>query len=355
MKKRRYFSIIVLIIAILSLLTACKSEKKPEETPTDSKGASEADSKVGADKDANTDEEAKEKTVGFILLYRRDEWYKEVERVAIETAKERNLDLEIYDSDYNSTTQIQQVESLTTRKVDAIALAPCDPSGPLGSIKEAADKDIPVFAFDTGLDDYSDIISYIAFDNYKAGYEIGLLAADFLNTNSGGAGKVGIIFNPQNALVHGERVRGFKQAISEKAPSAEIVAEQDGKDDRATSMAIMENILTNNSDIAVMFGGNPDTQYGIIAALEAKGVDPAQVFVGGEGWGDETLKWMAGDKPYMKACFVTPPDLQASSAVNTVADYLEGKSVESQTFIDADIVTTDNAKEYFSKYGISLD
>lgn len=305
-------------------------------------------------KPSDTKSDVKQKTVGFILLYRRDQWYMDLEKVAIETAKERNINLLIQDADYDNAKEVQQIETFTSQKVDAIAYAPTDMNAQLPSTKAAKSAGIPVFVYDTGLADFTDTTTWVGFDNYKAGKDLGEAAAKFLIDNYGGKGKICIIDHPQNPFVLGKRVDGFLAVIKEKCPDAKVVAQQSGEAQRDKSMAIAENVLTSNPDTVVWLGVNPDTQYGIIAALESKNIDPSKVAVFGEGWGEETLNWLVGPKPYMKAAMVTPADKQSAYTINAIADFFEGKKIEKETLIPTDIVTKENAVEYFKKYGIEL-
>jgi ABC-type sugar transport system, periplasmic component len=328
MGKKKIISVVLLVILLVSLLVGCQA--------ADSGAAKEDDGKI---------------TLGFILLYRRDQFYMDLEQAAIAAAEERGIEIIMMDADYVNETEIAQIEAFVSQKVDAIALAPTDTNAPLGAIQAANEAGIPVFVYDTGLDDFTYVETWVGFDAYQSGVDLGTQAAAFINDNYAGTGKVAIVDHPQNPFVLGKRVEGFKDALAELCPGAEIVLQQDGEVKRELAMSIAENVLTAHPDTAVWFGANPDMAYGIIAALESKGIDPEKVAVYGEGWGEETLQWMLGDKPYLKGVLVTPPDKQAAYTIYAVDDYFKGKTIEKETLIPTDIITKENAAEYFEQYG----
>ncbi len=65
--------------------------------------------------------------------------------------------------------QINLVQDFITKKVDGICLAPLDSQGLVSPVEEAKDAGISVVIFDSGLNDESSIVSYVATDNYNGG------------------------------------------------------------------------------------------------------------------------------------------------------------------------------------------
>ena len=65
--------------------------------------------------------------------------------------------------------QISVVQDFVTRKVDGICLAPLDSQALIKYVHEAKQEGIPTVIFDSALDDESDIVSYVATDNFKGG------------------------------------------------------------------------------------------------------------------------------------------------------------------------------------------
>jgi ribose transport system substrate-binding protein len=292
-----------------------------------------------------------EKSVALGMYFRRDEWWQDLERTAKETAEENGLEFYVADADGDSAVQLQQIETFVSQDVGAIVYAPVDVTATSDIIAEAHDKGIKVVCIELCLEDTSNVDAWVQFDQVKAGYDLGVLAGQFLNENYGGEGKVAILWEPGNQ-VHQMRYEGWKKGLSETAPNAEYVAEQDGQSNRDISMSIAENILIAHPDTVIWYPMVEEMAFGVIAALDGAGIDPASVAVYTEGWGQETLDNMAGDKPYLKGVVVTPSTILAEASVQAVADNLnDGEPFTFEMNMPSDLVTTENAVEYFTSRG----
>lgn len=339
---RKSFIVFSGLLILGLLLTACQTAAEPAEEAV----AEEAE--VAMEEPA---EEADAKQVALGMYFRRDEWWQDLEKTAKDTAESNGMEFLVADADGDSATQLQQVETFVSQGVDAIVYAPVDVSATTDIVAEAQEKGIKVVCIELCLEDLTNVDAWVQFDQVKAGYDLGVLAGEFLNENYGGEGKVAILWEPGN-LVHQMRYEGWKEGLAETAPNAVYVAEQNGESNRDVSMAIAENVLTANPDTVIWYPMVEEMAFGVIAALDGAGVDPATVAVYTEGWGQETLDNMAGEKPYLKGAVITPSTILAEASVQAVADYLnDGKEFTFEMNLGTDVVTTENAVEYFTALG----
>lgn len=338
---RKILVVLSVLLVFGMLLSACQTEAVPEESAVEEAEPAEAAEEV----------EDGKKQVALGMYFRRDEWWQDLEKTAKETAESNGLEFLVADADGDSATQLQQIETFVSQGVDAIVYAPVDVTATSDIIAEAHEKGIKVVCIELCLEDMTNIDAWVQFDQVKAGYDLGVLAGKFLNEKYGGEGKVAILWEPGN-LVHQMRYEGWKKGLSETAPNAVYVAEQNGESNRDVSMAIAENVLTANPDTAIWYPMVEEMAFGVIAALDGAGVDPASVAVYTEGWGQETLDNMAGEKPYLKGAIITPSTILASASVQAVSDNLnEGKEFTFEMNLGTDVVTTENAVEYFTALG----
>lgn len=280
---------------------------------------------------------AKPKKIGVSLFYRRDEFYKDLETGFMEGAKKYGFEINMQDADTDPSRQTQQIEDFIAAKVDIIMLAAASPSGLVPAVKEANKAGIPVVTFDGSITEgAAQLLTFVGMDNIEAGVDAGKWAKNYIEKNLGGKANVVILDFPQSAVVCGNRVVGFKSAL-QGMPGVKIVAQQDGKASRTESMSVMENILTANKKIDVVFGINDDTIFGAVAACEAAGRTD-MVFVD-VGWSKELFdKLKAGDK-YVKASAVQNPYLMGISAIEAAKSYFEGKKLPKEV-LQAPILTT---------------
>lgn len=86
--------------------------------------------------------------------------------------------------------QISLVQDFITKQVDGIVLAPLDSQALISVVNEAKAAGIPVVIFDSGLDDESAYVSYVATDNYQGGVLAARRMAELLGAapSSSGSG-----------------------------------------------------------------------------------------------------------------------------------------------------------------------
>jgi ABC-type sugar transport system substrate-binding protein len=100
------------------------------------------------------------------------EFWKSVHAGASQAAKEAG-NVEIFWKgplqENDTDGQINVVQEFITKKVDGIVLAPLDSQALIAVVKDAKSQGIPTVIFDSALADQSDIVSYVATDNYDGG------------------------------------------------------------------------------------------------------------------------------------------------------------------------------------------
>ncbi len=100
------------------------------------------------------------------------EFWKSVHAGAAQAAKEAG-NVEIFWKgplqENDTEGQINVVQEFITKKVDGLVLAPLDSQALIGSVKDARKQGIPTVIFDSALGDESEIVSYVATDNYQGG------------------------------------------------------------------------------------------------------------------------------------------------------------------------------------------
>lgn len=263
------------------------------------------------------------KVIGISLFYRRDEYYKDLEAGFKVAAKKAGYTLLIQDADTDPAKQTQQIEDFVSKKVDAIALSCTDPAGLVPAIEAAVAKGIPVFTFD-GPSNSKKVITHVGFDFYEDGLLVGQWAQKYISSKLGGKAKVAILDYPQSAIVCAKRANGFADAVVKNMPGVKIVARQDGKASRTDSMSVMENILTSNPDIDLVYGINYDTGAGALAAIKAA---KSKAVVVCNAWGVEGFKQLEANDPIMKAFACSSPAVQAADTIKAIGEYFAGKPV----------------------------
>jgi ribose transport system substrate-binding protein len=219
------------------------------------------------------------------------------------------------ESDY--AAQIQIVEAMINRRVDAIALAPIDKKAMVGVVERAAREKIPVIIFDSGIDTER-FVSQVATDNYAAG----TLAAERMGGILGGKGKVVIVAVMPGAASTLAREQGFEDAIKEKFPGIQIADKRFGMADFAKSLAVAENMLTAHPDLTGMFASNESSSVGAAQAVKAR---KAQLKLVGFDWSPTLLEDLKAG--IIDSLVVQHPFLMGAESVRAAVATLKGQPV----------------------------
>ncbi|MFN9084422.1 MAG: substrate-binding domain-containing protein [Acidobacteriota bacterium] len=165
----------------------------------------------------------------------------------------------------DASRQRDILDSMITRRLAGIALAPVDRKALAGTVDRGTAAGIPMAVFDSDVDT-TNRLTYVATDN-RAG---GRLAAQRLAAVLGGKGKVAMIgFMPGSASTM-DREAGFREEIAAHHPGMQIVVESFGMADRAKAMAVTENALTAHADLAGIFADNESSSAGALQAIKSR-------------------------------------------------------------------------------------
>src|SRR3954468_6021231 len=100
------------------------------------------------------------------------EYWKSVHAGATQAAKEAG-NVQIFWKgplqENDTDGQINVVQEFITKKVDGLVLAPLDSQALISSVNDANKQGIPTVVFDSALGDESNIVSYVATDNFAGG------------------------------------------------------------------------------------------------------------------------------------------------------------------------------------------
>lgn len=161
------------------------------------------------------------------------------------------------------STQVNQVEDLIAKKVDAIILNPMDGKAVVPVLKKAKAAGIPVIIVDSSVEKGNEdlYIAYVGTDNFNAGVEAGKRMVKELNNK----GNVLIVRGANGSLAGDNRVDGFKKGLQGSA--LKIVGEQPGNWTNSVAMQVTENMLQANKNTQGLFTASDVMLDGILQAI----------------------------------------------------------------------------------------
>jgi len=207
------------------------------------------------------------KVIGVIPKGRTHVFWQSVHAGAVKAAQESNVEIEWNGpaTETDMTGQLQIIEAMINKRLDAIVLAPIDRTAMVNVVERASRQGIPVVIFDSPVDTQA-FVSQVATDNYHAGEIAAQRVGEILN----GKGKVAMVAVQAGAASTMAREQGFEDSIKSKFPGIQIVDKRYGESEVAQSLRVAENMLTAHPDIDAFFASNESSTVGAAQALKAR-------------------------------------------------------------------------------------
>ncbi len=279
----------ILLVSAVTL-AACGSTPTNSSSATSSTAASSA---ASAASNATTSAAAQggQITVGLITKTETNPFFVKMKEGA--QAKATELGVKLLTgagaSDGDNEGQVTALENMVNAGAKGILITPSDTKAIVPSIKKARDKGVLVIALDTPTDPQDAVDALFATNNFNAGLLIGQWAKGAMG------GKKPVIATLDLApgiTVGAQRHNGFLQGYglakaeptsSALVTSAEVVCTQDTHGDQTEGQTAMENCLSKNPDINLVYTINEPAAFGAFQAIKSAGKDKAITIVSVDG------------------------------------------------------------------------
>ncbi|MDR7277074.1 ABC transporter substrate-binding protein [Catenuloplanes atrovinosus] len=162
--------------------------------------------------------------------------------------------------------QITMLTNAIAKRPDAIGFAALDSRAAEGLLQQAKAQNIPVIAFDSGVESQVPLTT-AATDNLAAAGE----AAKHMSELIGGSGKVALVVHDQTSLTGQQRRDGFTGWMAANAPGVQLLPVQYGEGDQARSADITKSILGANPDVKGIYGANEGSAIGVVRGVQESG------------------------------------------------------------------------------------
>ena len=237
MSKKSVMLLVTLITIFSTILAACST---PTPAPTEAPAAVETQAPAPVVTEAPADDG--KFTIGVSNPFISSEYRTQMIAELIETNQEYmdagiTTELVIESADTDVAGQIQQLQNLMAKGVDAILVNPGDVNGLNATLEEAVAKGILVISVDQELS-----VPGV----YNVGIDQKLFAttsAEWLAEKLGGKGDVVLIEGFPGHPANVVRMEGVAEVFA-KYPDIKVLAQDTGKWDEATGQQVMSNFLS---------------------------------------------------------------------------------------------------------------
>lgn len=242
-------------------------------------------------------------------------------------------------SEGDTADQIRIVEGFIADGFDGICLAPLDAVALRKPVEQALANGIAVVIFDSGLEDPSGIVSYVATNNYRGGERAGEYLAELLD----GKGRVILMRYALNSQSTEDREAGFLSSLAAHPEIELLSADKYAGPDESGAIQLAENLLANYGDqVDGIFCPNQSTASGMLISLGRAGLAGKVKFVGFDS-GENLAQGLArGD---MHGAVLQDPVQMGYDTVRVMYEHLTGQEVAPRIETQEALATTENLND----------
>jgi ribose transport system substrate-binding protein len=164
----------------------------------------------------------------------------------------------------NVDEQIAMVEQVLKDRPDAVVFIPVDDVAMVDSVKKLNEAGIPIVLAANRLP--GRFVTFVGADDYAIGYR----EARYLFEKIGGKGRIVILEGTAGAPTNRERLRGYRQALSE-TPGIELLASGVGNFQQPDARRVMAGLLKDHAQIDAVLSANDSMALGALEALKEAG------------------------------------------------------------------------------------
>ncbi|MGH8416484.1 MAG: sugar ABC transporter substrate-binding protein [Pseudomonas sp.] len=219
-------------------------------------------------------DDTKKPTVALVMKSLANEFFLTMEDGAKDYQKQHSADFDLISNgiknESDTAAQIDIVNQMIVKKVDALVIAPADSKALASVIKKAMDAGIKVVNIDNQLDvevlkSKNIEVPFVGPNNRKGAKLVG----DYLAKQLTAGDQVGIIEGVPTTTNAQQRTAGFKDAMD--AAQMKIVSTQSGNWEIDKGNAVASAMLNEYPNLKALLAGNDSMALGAVSAVRAAG------------------------------------------------------------------------------------
>jgi ribose transport system substrate-binding protein len=285
---------------------------------------------------------AQEKTIGLAVANLQADFFNQIKQSVDAEAKAKGVHLIVADAKGDAATQVDQIQDMITRKINALIYIPAGATAAGVPVKAAKAAGIPVVAVDRNAPDAPGD-TFIATDSVAAARTLGEHVCDV----TGGKGKVAIIQGQIGTTPEMDRDKGFNEALA-KCPGLTVVAKQPSKAwMQDEGFAIAQDMLQRHPDITVFFGRADALALGAAHAVKVANVGTKVWIFGFDG---DVAGLKAVRDGVLDATMTQRTQYMGKLALDSALDLIDGKQVPKEQLQEATLTTKENVNPFIEHH-----
>lgn len=311
MKKRVGAALLVAVVCCVAAGYLLQGTDRISETKETGQSSKKAEKK-----------EKKQIQIGVALYSIQNEYTKRFARAVQKQAEEQDIEVKLYDGNYDASRQNRQVKEMIKEGVDGILLIPQNSKECVSGVETAKEAQIPVISVNTKVDS-DKITAYVGSNDMEAGKMVAGCIVKALN----GEGNVVIIEGPSGQSAQIERMKGIKQVIKEY-PDIHIIAKKTANWSRMEAKSVMQKWLQTFDRIDAVIAENDDMALGALEEIEKSDSEIKVVGIDGLKEGIEAVQ-----SGKMLMTVFQDAESQSEKSLEVLKAAIDGKKVEGDYWI----------------------
>ena len=288
-------------------------------------------------------------TVATITYTTEIEWFYILEQNYKAVADELGIELIQVDPNASPQTQVDMIEQMTQRGVDAILISPVDPQVIKAAVEEAMEQGIFVLIQGQERATVPWSTANFGYDEKQMGTLTGEIAAAGVKKKYPNAKsiKLAVLGDPGWASSD-VRMGGAKEAFMKGLPGVdvEVVVDYVMGSTIETATNVIESALQQHPDLRCVVGINDDAAIGAVGAMQSQGIDILEeACIAGAGNNKGT--WPYIDRGEILGSVDLNHRGTAEVALNAVMKLINGEDVPEMMYIDMIKVTPANLGKWY--------
>ena len=248
------------------------------------------------------------------------------------------------DANDDPARMVNQVDNFIDQGVDAVIIHPTDRQTVRPIARKLKRAGIPLVVVNRrpNDEDMDTVSAYVGSDEIKGGQMQGEAVVKLLD---GKEGRVGILMGILGLEGQINRTAGNKQ-VFEKHDNIKVVAEQEGKWDRAKGLEITEDWLQGKNNLNVILSNNDEMAIGALLAVRKAGMkDEDFIIVGLDGTPD-ALGYLGKG---LDATVFQDGHTQGHDGAKAAYQLARGEKIEQVQWVPFKLVTPENQQDFMPK------
>jgi ribose transport system substrate-binding protein len=282
------------------------------------------------------------KTVGLAVANLQADFFNQIKQSVDAEAKAKGVKLIVVDAKGDAATQVDQIQDLITRGVNALIYIPAGATAAGVPVRAARKANIPVVNVDRNAPDAPGD-TFIATDSVGAARTLGEYACKV----TGGKGNLAIIQGQLGTTPELDRDKGFNEAMA-NCPGIKVVAKQPTKMwMQDEGFAIAQDMLQRYPDINAFFGRADALALGAAHAVKVANVGHKVWIFGFDG---DVAGLKAVQDGTLDATMTQKTQYMGKLALDSALELAGGKQVPKEQLQEAVLTTKENVAPFINQH-----